>query len=140
LTEAGLSNNDVNFDSANWKKLSRTATEHIYDYIDIMAQVNRDVQYYRIAKSLFGRHRSEKEGRKEVERMLARQADFISEFGDARKTPKTVVDDKGRIIEQKTMPESGFWLEDSVLVWLDRSRLIEPNITHSFFQIDWSSF
>jgi hypothetical protein len=141
LTEAGLSHYGVNFDPQGVKRLIRDTTDHIYSYICLMAQTAYNIMHYRIAKSLFGRNKSPFEGRLEFERTLARQAEFIVRFGNARETPKLVMSpETGRIKEAEPNPQSGFWLDDTVLGWLGSNHLLDPNIKAPPLFIDWSKY
>lgn len=141
LTEKGLSQYHVDFDPSETKRLIRTATMHIYSYIALMAQTSVNVMNYRIAKSLLGRHKSKKDGRLEFERMLATQAEFVSDFGDAKKTPKIVVNpDSGRMRDQSVDKSDGFWLHDEVLDWLNANYLTDPNVAFRPWEIDWSEY
>ncbi len=141
LTEAGLSYYGVQCAPSEVKKLIRAATEHVYSYIAIMAQTKYNVMCYRIAKSLFGRFKSAKEGRNEFEYMLAIQADYISEFGDAKKTPKMVISpETGRVKDNDLNWSTGFWLSDEVLIWLKNNNLTDPNIAYYPWQIRWDEY
>lgn len=141
LTEETLSHYDIDFDPSDAKKLIRTATDHVYSYIAIMAQTKYNLMCYRIAKSNFGRYKSKREGRDEVEQMLAMQADYVNEFGDAKKTPKLVVStETGRLKDNDVDMSTGFWLHDEVLIWLRTTYLTDPNATFNPWQVDWSSY
>lgn len=141
LTEAGISHYGIGCDPSEVKRLIRTATEHIYDYIQVTAKTNYNLMCYRVAKSLFGRFKSEREGRLEVERMLARQAEYINEFGDARKAPKMVVNaETGRIRDNDTDMTTGFWLDDGVLSWLIGNHLNDPNAIMLAWRVEWNKY
>ena len=141
LTEAGLSYYGIDCDGSEIKKLIYTATDHIYSYIAIMAQTKYDFMCYRIAKSFFGRSKTPTAGRIEVERMLAKQAEFINDYGDAKKTPKLIVSpETGRVRDNDVDMSTGFWLHDEVLVWLRVNYLTDPNAIWSPWQIDWSAY
>lgn len=128
LTDAAIEYYGINCEQREIKKLIRTATDHIYSYIRVMAQTKYNLMCYRIAKSLFGRVKTAREGRLEVERMLVRQAEFINEFGDAKHTPKmTVSQESGRLRDNDVDMSSGFWLNDEVLLWLQTNYLTDPN-------------
>lgn len=88
LTDAAIEYYGIDCEQGEIKRLIRTATDHIYSYIAVMAQTKYNLMCYRIAKSLFGRVKTAKEGRLEVERMLVKQAEFINDFGDAKRTRK----------------------------------------------------
>ena len=93
-----------------------------------MAQTKYNLMCYRIAKSLFGRVKTAREGRLEFERMLVRQAEYINEFGDAKRAPKmTVSQESGRLRDNDVDMSSGFWLDDEVLLWLQTNYLTDPN-------------
>ncbi len=140
LTEAALSHYGIDCDPQGVKKLIRTATDHIYSYIAIMAQTKYNLMCYRIAKSLFGRVKTPKEGRLEFERMLAKQAEFVADYGDAKKTPKmTVNTDSGRLRDNDVDMSTGYWLSDEVLIWLRTNYLTDPNATGEW-QADWSKY
>lgn len=141
LTEAALSHYGIACDPADVVKIIRTATDHIYSYIAIMAQTAYNVMCYRIAKSFFGRVKSAKEGRLEFERMLAKQAEFICDFGDAKKTPKLiVVPDTGRIKDNDMNLSTGFWLNDEVLIWLRTNYLLDPNVIYRSSEVKWNEY
>lgn len=141
LTEAGLSHHGIEFDPEKAEWLIRTATSHVYSYITLMAQTRADLMHYRIAKSLFGRYKSPREGRLEVERILALQAEYINDFGDAKKTPKMVVSpETGRIRDQNINMADGFWLHDEVLGWLNSNHLTDPNAIYNYWEVDWGSY
>ena len=141
LTEAGLSYYGIDCEGSEIKRLIYTATDHIYSYIAIMAQTKYDFMCYRIAKSFFGRSKTPKAGRIEVERMLAKQAEFINDYGDAKKTPKLIVSpETGRVRDNDVDMSTGFWLHDEVLVWLRVNYLTDPNAIWSPWQIDWSAY
>lgn len=141
LTEAALKHYGIDCEPAEVKRLIRTATEHIYDYIQATAATNYNLMCYRIAKSLFGRFKSASEGRLEVERMLARQAEYINDFGDARKAPKMVVSpDTGRIRDNDTDMTTGFWLDDGVLSWLKACHLNDPNAISLAWRVEWDKY
>ena len=141
LTEAGLSYYGIDCEGSEIKKLIYTATDHIYSYIAIMAQTKYDFMCYRIAKSFFGRSKTPKAGRIEVERMLAKQAEFINDYGDAKKTPKLIVSpETGRVRDNDVDMSTGFWLNDEVLVWLRVNYLTDPNAKCAPWQIDWSAY
>ena len=130
LTDAAIEYYDVDCEPDEIKRLIRTATDHIYSYIAIMAQTKYNLMCYRIAKSLFGRIKTPKEGRLEFERMLVKQAEFINEFGDAKKTPKMVVSqESGRVRDNDVDMSTGYWLDDEVLIWLRTNYLTDPNST-----------
>jgi hypothetical protein len=141
LTEAGLSHYGIDFEPERVKWLIRKASDHIYSYITFMAQTNADLMHYRIAKSLFGRHKSAREGRRQVERVLALQAEFINDYGDGKNTPKIIVSpETGRIRDQAVDMSEGFWLQDEVLGWLNSTHLTDPNIVYSPFQVKWDEY
>lgn len=141
LTEAGLSHYGIVCEPAEVNKLIRTTTDHIYSYIAIMAQTAYNVMCYRIARSFFGRVKTAREGRLEFERMLARQAEFINDYGDAKKTPKIVVNpDTGRIKDNDVDMSTGFWLHDEVLIWLRTNYLLDPNVYYRPGEIEWSKY
>ena len=128
LTEAGLSYHGIDCAPQKTKKLIMTASDHIYSYIEIMAQTKYNLMCYRIAKSFFGRFKSEREGRLEFERKLAAQADYINEYGDAKRAPKMIVNpESGRLRDNDTDMSTGFWLDDGVLIWLKSNYLTDPN-------------
>lgn len=141
LTESALSHYGIDFDPASVTRLIRTATEHIYSYIALMAQTKYNIMCYRIAKSLFGRYKSPREGRQEVERMLSKQAEYINEFGDAKKTSKMVVSaETGRLKENDVNMSTGWWLDDEVLNWLNVSYLTDPNAVYSAWEVRWAEY
>ena len=141
LTEAGLSYHGIIFDPSKARWLINKATDHLYSYISLMAITKKDLMHYRIAKSLFGRHKSRREGRYEVERMLAKQAEFISENGDAKGAPKMIVSpETGRMRDQDVDMSTGFWLNDEVLNWLEAMHLTDPNAVYSEFMVNWSEY
>lgn len=128
LTSAAIEYYGIDCEPSEIKKLIGTATDHIYSYIAIMAQTKYNLMCYRIAKSFFGRVKSEREGRLEFERMLVKQADYINEFGDAKKTPKMVVNqESGRVRDNDVDMSTGYWLDDEVLIWLHTNYLTDPN-------------
>lgn len=130
LTEAALSYYGIDCEPQDVKRLLRTATDHVYGYIAITAQTKYNLMCYRIAKSFFGRVKTPKEGRLEFERMLARQAEFINDYGDAKRTPKMIVNaDSGRLRDNDIDMSSGYWLHDEVLIWLKTNYLTDPNAT-----------
>lgn len=140
LTEAALSHYGVDCEPDEIKKLIWTATDHIYSYIAIMAQTKYNFMCYRIAKSFFGCVKMPKEGRLEFERMLYRQADFVNEYGDAKKTPKMVVNqESGRVRDNDVDMSSGYWLHDEVLIWLRTNNLLDPNATGEW-QVKWAEY
>lgn len=141
LTEAGLSHYGIDFDPARVKWLVNKATDHLYSYICLMAQSKKDIMHYRIAKSLFGRHKSRREGRLEVEKMLALQAEFINNFGDAKNTPKMVISpETGRMKDQDVDMSAGFWLADEVLSWLNAAHLTDCNAVFNEFMVKWTEY
>lgn len=141
LTEAALSHYGINCDPDEVKKLIYTATDHVYSYIAVMAQTKYNLMCYRIAKSLFGRVKTRREGRLEVERMLAKQAEFIADFGDAKKTPKMVVSpESGRVRDNDVDFSTGFWLHDEVLIWLKTNYLTDPNAVYNPGEVKWSEY
>lgn len=141
LTEAALSHYGIDCEPSEIKRLIRTATDHVYSYIAIAAQTKYNLMCYRIAKSLFGRFKTAKEGRLEFERMLARQAEFINDFGDAKKTPKMVVNpDTGRLRDNEIDLSSGFWLHDEVLIWLNVNYLTDPNMVYHLGEVNWAEY
>ncbi len=128
LTDVAIEHYDIDCEPNEIKRLIRTATDHIYSYIAIMAQTKYNLMCYRIAKSLFGRVKTAREGRLEFERMLVKQAEFINDFGDAKKTPKMVVSqESGRIRDNDVDMSTGYWLDDEVLIWLQTNYLTDPN-------------
>lgn len=140
LTEAALSYYGIDCEPHEIKKLIRTATDHIYSYIAVMAQTKYNLMCYRIAKSNFGRVKTKKEGRLEFERMLAKQAEFINDFGDAKKTPKMAVTESGRVRDNDVDLSSGYWLNDEVLLWLNVNYLTDPNAVYHIGQVNWSEY
>lgn len=130
LTNAAIEYYGIDCEQSEVKRLIRTATDHIYSYIAVMAQTKYNLMCYRIAKSLFGRVKTAKEGRLEVERMLVKQAEFINDFGDAKRTPKMVVNpESGRVRDNDIDMSTGYWLDDEVLIWLRTNYLTDPNAT-----------
>ena len=130
LTDAAIEYYGIDCEQREIKRLIRTATDHIYSYITIMAQTKYNLMCYRIAKSFFGRVRTEKEGRLEFERILLKQAEYINDFGDAKRTPKMVVSqESGRVRDNDVDMSSGYWLKDEVLIWLRTNYLTDPNAT-----------
>ncbi len=130
LTDEAIEYYGIDCEDREIRKLIRTATDHIYSYIAIMAQTKYNLMCYRIAKSLFGRVKTVKEGRLEFERMLVKQAEFINEFGDAKLTPKIVVSqESGRLRDNDVDMSTGYWLHDEVLIWLRTNYLTDPNAT-----------
>lgn len=128
LTDAAIEYYGIDCEQREIRKLIRAATAHIYSYIAIMAQTKYNLMCYRIAKSLFGRVKTAREGRLEFERMLVRQAEYINEFGDAKRAPKmTVSQESGRLRDNDVDMSSGFWLDDEVLLWLQTNYLTDPN-------------
>ena len=128
LTDAAIEYYGIDCEQRGIQKLIRTATDHIYSYIRVMAQTKYNLMCYRIAKSLFGRVKTAREGRLEFERMLVRQAEYINEFGDAKRAPKmTVSQESGRLRDNDVDMSSGFWLDDEVLLWLQTNYLTDPN-------------
>lgn len=96
---------------------------------------------YRIAKSLFGRYKSSREGRQEIERMLARQAEYIAEFGDAKRTSKMIVStETGRLKDNDVNMATGWWLNDEVLNWLTVNYLTDPNATYTAWEVKWDEY
>lgn len=141
LTEAGLSHYGIDFDPQRVKWLTRKATDHIYSYIELMAQTKYNFMCYRIAKSNFGRVKSKKEGRRELEEKLALQAEFINDFGDSKNTPKmTVSAESGRMKDQDTDMSTGFWLNDEVLNWLNANYLTDCNAVHNTWEVRWDEY
>lgn len=141
LTEAALSFYGIYCDPTDVKKLVRTATEHIYSYIAFMAQTKYNMMCYRIAKSLFGRFKTEKEGRIEVEHMLVKQAEYINDFGDAKRAPKMIVNpETGRMKDNDMDWSTGFWLHDDVLMWLKTNYLTDPNAVYRPGEIQWDKY
>ena len=59
LTDAAIEYYGIDCEQREIKKLIRTATDHIYSYIRVMAQTKYNLMCYRIAKSLFGRVKTE---------------------------------------------------------------------------------
>ena len=140
LTEAGLSHYGIDCEPGEIKKLIWTATDHIYSYIEIVAHTKYNFMCYRIAKSFFGRVKTPKEGRLEFERKLAKQAEFIADYGDAKKTPKMIVNaESGRLRDNDVDMSSGFWLHDEVLIWLHANNLTDPNATGEW-NVNWSEY
>ena len=130
LTAAAIEYYGINCEQQEIKKLIRTAVDHIYSYIAIMAQTKYNLMCYRIAKSFFGRIKTAKEGRLEFERMLVKQAEFINEFGDAKLTPKIIISqESGRLRDNNVDMSTGYWLHDEVLIWLRTNYLLDPNAT-----------
>lgn len=129
LTDAAIEYYGIDCEQSEIKRLIRTATDHIYSYIAVMAQNKYNLMCYRIAKSLFGRLKTAREGRLEVERMLVKQAEFINDFGDAKRTPKMVVQESGRLRDNDVDMSTGYWLDDEVLIWLRTNYLTDPNAT-----------
>lgn len=128
LTDAAIEYYGIDCEQREVKKLIRTATEHIYSYIAVMAQTKYNFMCYRIAKSNFGRVKTKREGRLEFERMLVRQAEFVNEYGDAKRAPKmTVSQESGRLRDNDVDMSTGFWLDDEVLIWLQTNYLTDPN-------------
>lgn len=128
LTDAAIEYYGIDCEQREIKRLIRTATDHIYSYIAVMAQTKYNFMCYRIAKSKFGRVKTAREGRLEFERMLVRQAEFINEYGDAKRAPKmTVSQESGRLRDNDVDMASGFWLDDEVLIWLQTNYLTDPN-------------
>ena len=141
LTEAGLSHYGIVCEPRDVKRLIYSATDHLYSYIQVTAQTKYNMMCYRIAKSYFGSTKSPREGRLEVERMLAKQAEFINDFGDAKKTPKMVVNpESGRVRDNDVDLASGYWLNDEVLLWLNVNYLTDPNAVYGPFQVNWSEY
>ncbi len=140
LTEAALSHYGIDCEPNEIKKLLWTTTDHIYSYIAVMAQTKYNLMCYRIAKSLFGRVKTPREGRFEFERMLAKQAEFITDFGDAKKTPKMIVNsENGRIRDNDADMSAGYWLHDEVLIWLRVNYLLDPNAIGEY-RMDLSAY
>lgn len=130
LTEAAIEDYGIDCEQREVRYLIRTATEHIYSYIAVMAQTKYNLMCYRIAKSYFGRVKTPKEGRIEFERMLLKQTEFINDFGDAKRTPKMLVSqESGRVRDNDVDMASGYWLKDEVLIWLRTNYLTDPNAT-----------
>lgn len=129
LTDAAIEYYGIDCEQNEIKRLIRTATDHIYSYIAVTAQNKYNLMCYRIAKSLFGRVKTAKEGRLEFERMLVKQAEFINDFGDAKRTPKMVVQESGRMRDNDVDMSTGYWLDDDVLIWLRTNYLTDPNAT-----------
>lgn len=128
LTDAAIEYYGIACEQRKIAWLIRTATDHIYSYIAVMAQTKYNFMCYRIAKSNFGRVKTKKEGRLEFERMLVRQAEFVNEYGDAKRAPKMVVSqESGRLRDNDVDMASGFWLDDEVLIWLRTNYLTDPN-------------
>lgn len=141
LTEAALSHYDIDCEPSGIKKLIYTATDHIYSYIAIMAQTKYNLMCYRIAKSLLGSFKTRKEGRLEVEKMIALQADYVNEYGDMKKAPKMVVNpESGRVRDNDVDLSSGFWLHDEVLIWLNTNYLTDPNAVYLPWEVKWSEY
>lgn len=141
LTEAALAYYGIDCEPREVTKLIRTATDHIYSYIAGMAQTAYNLMCYRIAKSYFGRVKTEREGRLEFERMLVRQAEYINDFGDAKKAPKMVVSpETGRIKDNDVDLSTGFWLNDEVLIWLKTNYLIDPNVIYRPGEVKWDEY
>lgn len=141
LTEAALAHYGIDCEPMEVRRLIRTATDHIYSYIAVMAQTAYNLMCYRIAKSLFGRVKTEREGRLEFERMLVRQAEYINDFGDAKKAPKMVVSSEtGRIKDNDVDLSTGFWLHDEVLIWLKTNYLIDPNVIYRPGEVKWDEY
>ena len=127
--------------SFNW--LSRTATDHLYSYIHLMSQTKQNAQDYRLAKGWLGRNTQFKDARFNLYENLCKQAEFINDFGDGKKTPKVAVMQAGRSGQKgdsKLEAESGFWLLDDVLVWLRTNWLLDPNLVWNAWDIDWSKY
>ena len=140
LTDAAIEYYGIDCEQRGIQKLIRTATDHIYSYIRVMAQTKYNLMCYRIAKSLFGRVKTAREGRLEFERMLVRQAEYINEFGDAKRAPKmTVSQESGRLRDNDVDMSSGFWLDDEVLLWLQTNYLTDPNATGEY-RMDLSAY
>ena len=130
LTEAALSHYGIDCEPNEIKKLLWTTTDHIYSYIAVMAQTKYNLMCYRIAKSYFGRVKTPKEGRIEFERMLLKQAEFINDFGAAKRTPKMLVSqESGRARDNDVDMASGYGLKDEGLIWLRTNYLTDPNAT-----------
>ena len=73
--------------------------------------------------------------------MLAKQAEYINDFGDAKKAPKLVVSaETGRIKDNDVDLSTGFWLNDEVLVWLRTVYLLDPNVRYSPFEVKWDEY
>lgn len=140
LTEAALSYYGIDCEPNKIRKLLRTATDHIYSFIAIMALTKYNFMCYRIAKSFFGRVKSHQEGRLEFERMLAKQAEFIADYGDAKKTPKMIVNaDSGRLRDNDVDMSAGYWLHDEVLIFLRINNLLDPN-ARGEWKVKWSEY
>ncbi len=140
LTDEAIEYYGIDCEQREIRKLIRIATDHIYSYIAIMAQTKYNLMCYRIAKSLFGRVKTAKEGRLEFERMLVKQAEFINEFGDAKLTPKIVVSqESGRLRDNDVDMSTGYWLHDEVLIWLRTNYLTDPNATGEY-RMDLSAY
>ena len=140
LTDAAIEHYGIECDQREIRKLIRTATAHIYSYIAIMAQTKYNLMCYRIAKSYFGRVKTPKEGRLEFERMLVKQAEHINDFGDAKRTPKMIVNaESGRLRDNDVDMSSGYWLHDEVLIWLRTNYLTDPNATGEY-RMDLSAY
>lgn len=140
LTETALPHYGIDCEDERISKLIYTATEHLYSYIALMAQTKYNLMCYRIAKSLFGRFKSKREGRFELERMLAKQADHINEWGDAKRTTKVTMGETGRLKDQDIDMSSGWWLDDEVLTWLKVNYLTDPNAVYSVGDVKWNEY
>lgn len=128
LTDAAIEHYGIDCEQRGIQKLIWTATDHIYSYIAVTAQTKYNFMCYRIAKSNFGRVKTKREGRLEFERMLVRQAEFVNEYGDAKRAPKmTVSQESGRLRDNDVDMSTGFWLDDEVLIWLQTNYLTDPN-------------
>ena len=140
LTDAALEYYGVLCDAQEAKRLIRTATDHVYSYIAIMALTKYNLMSYRLAKSLFGRVKTPREGRLELERMLVKQAEYINDFGDAKRAPKMIVNsESGRLRDNDVDMSSGYWLHDEVLIWLRTNYLTDPNATGEY-RMDLSAY
>ena len=149
LTETALANYGIECEPKEIIRLIRTATDHIYSYIAVRislkisfgSQTAYNIMCYRIAKSLFGRFKTEREGRKAFERMLVRQAEFINDFGDAKKTPKMIINpETGRIKDNDVDLSTGFWLDDEVLIFLKVNYLTDPNVIYRPGEVKWNEY
>ena len=135
LTEAGLTKHGVQFSNGDEATmLINTATKHIYKYIQACTFAKYNIMCYRIAKSLFGRDTPKVQGRLEFEEILAEQAQYIAENGDTMNTPKMITNpDNGRMTANKLEFKDGYFLADSVLLWIQSHYLDDINVQGGIF-------
>lgn len=140
LTPDGLSSWGIQVDPSEVKGFIKSVTNAVYSYIKVKAgKTNYPFMMYRIAKS-WAINMSPISARAMFLELLLIQAQYMTQAGYAKDSPKTTMTETGRTKAIDLSSSDGYWLHDDVIIQLDALNLTNTQRIRGVIGVNWELY